>query len=138
MQNAAAVILAHPHPSGVAEVFVWPGCSAFITPSVANLPSPHIHVQSFGRFDEITDLVEETSALTLARRRRVRRASPTRLPGSRPKPAVDPLSRPVTRGKQDAIAWFLLSYHVVLAVKALRCSRRSAAALLDGVGFAEP
>jgi hypothetical protein len=30
------------------------------------------------------------------------------------------------------------TYHVVLAVKALRRSRRSAAALLYGVGFAEP
>jgi hypothetical protein len=28
-------------------------------------PSPHIHVQSFGRFDEILYLVEKTSALTL-------------------------------------------------------------------------
>jgi hypothetical protein len=25
------------------------------TPSMASQPSPHIHVQSFGRFDEITD-----------------------------------------------------------------------------------
>jgi hypothetical protein len=49
----------------------------YVTPSVANLPSPPIHGRSFGRFDEITDLVEEASALTLARRRRARRASPT-------------------------------------------------------------
>jgi hypothetical protein len=53
-------------------------------PSVANLPRPPIHGRSFGRFDGITDLVEEASALTLARRRRVRRASPTRLPNLTP------------------------------------------------------
>jgi hypothetical protein len=35
------------------------------TPSVASLPSPRILARSFGRFDEILYLVEETSALTL-------------------------------------------------------------------------
>jgi hypothetical protein len=41
--------------------------------------SRHILVPSFGRFDEITYLVEKASGLThaLARQRRVRRASPT-------------------------------------------------------------
>jgi hypothetical protein len=37
-----------------------------MTPSVANQPCPHIHVRSFGWFDEITDLVEKASDLTLA------------------------------------------------------------------------
>ena len=37
-------------------------------------PSPVIHDRSFGRFDEILYFVENASALTLARRRRVRRA----------------------------------------------------------------
>jgi hypothetical protein len=52
--------------------------------------SRYIHVPSFGRFDEITHLVEKTSDLThaLARHRRVRRASPTAtlrlLPSLRP------------------------------------------------------
>jgi hypothetical protein len=36
------------------------------TPSLAGQTSRHILVPSFGRFDEITDLVEKTSALTLA------------------------------------------------------------------------
>jgi hypothetical protein len=35
------------------------------TPSLASLPSPHIPVRSFGRFDEITYLVENSSCLTL-------------------------------------------------------------------------
>jgi hypothetical protein len=39
--------------------------SARTTPSVANLPCPHIHVRSLGRFDEITDLVEKTPGLAL-------------------------------------------------------------------------
>jgi hypothetical protein len=43
-----------------------PRSRARMTPSVANQPCPHIHVRSFGRFDEITDLVENASALTLA------------------------------------------------------------------------
>jgi hypothetical protein len=37
------------------------------TPSLASRPSPVIHDWSFDRFDEITDLVERSSALTLAR-----------------------------------------------------------------------
>jgi hypothetical protein len=37
-----------------------------MTPSLANLPGPAIHGRSFGRFDEITDFVENASALTLA------------------------------------------------------------------------
>jgi hypothetical protein len=64
------------------QFFVWPGRSGHITPSVASRPSPVIHDWSFDRFDEITDLVEKASDLTLARHRRVRRASPTRLPDS--------------------------------------------------------
>jgi hypothetical protein len=59
----------------------WPGRSGNTTPSMASRPSPPIHGRSFGRFDEITHLVENASALTLARR--VSRASPTRLPDSR-------------------------------------------------------
>jgi hypothetical protein len=34
---------------------------ANITPSKASQPGPHILVRSFGRFDEITDLVENAS-----------------------------------------------------------------------------
>jgi hypothetical protein len=41
-----------------------PNCT---TPSLASLPSSAIRGRSFGRFDEITDLVEKASALTLAR-----------------------------------------------------------------------
>jgi hypothetical protein len=67
---------------GVGIFFVWPGCSGDTTPSMARQPSPHLLVRSFDRFDEITDLVENASDLTLARRRRVRRAVPTRLPES--------------------------------------------------------
>jgi hypothetical protein len=40
------------------DMAVGAGC----WPSARSL---HIHVQSFGRFDEITDLVEKASALTL-------------------------------------------------------------------------
>ena len=40
---------------------------------MASLPSPRIPARSFDRFDEITDLVEKSSDLTLARHRRVRR-----------------------------------------------------------------
>jgi hypothetical protein len=66
-------------------------------------PSLHIHVQSFGRFDEITYLVEKTSDLTLARHPRVRRAGPTRLTDFGRKPpfigdvpgAKRPAGRPV-------------------------------------------
>ena|SRR5258708_766423 len=36
-----------------------------VSPHVSLRPSQHIHVQSFGRFDEILYLVEKTSALTL-------------------------------------------------------------------------
>jgi hypothetical protein len=43
-----------------------PRSRARVTPSLANQPCPHIHVWSFGRFDEITDLVDKASALTLA------------------------------------------------------------------------
>jgi hypothetical protein len=50
----------------------------------------------------------------------------------------DATSRAPATKKKNGFARFLLGYHVVLAVKALRCSRRNAAALLDGVGFAEP
>ncbi len=40
------------------------------------------------------------------------------------------LGAPRTNNKEEErIALFLLGYHVVLTVKALRCSRRSAAAL---------
>jgi hypothetical protein len=37
-----------------------------VTPSMASLPSPAIHGWSFGRFDEILNLVEKASALTHA------------------------------------------------------------------------
>jgi hypothetical protein len=40
-------------------------------------PSLHIHVQSFGRFDEILNLVEKTSALTLPDLERRRSSSAT-------------------------------------------------------------
>jgi hypothetical protein len=43
-----------------------PRSRARMTPSLASQPCPHIHVRSFGRFDEITDLVENSSAFTLA------------------------------------------------------------------------
>jgi hypothetical protein len=36
------------------------------TPSMASLPCPTIPGRAFGRFDEITDLVEKASALTHA------------------------------------------------------------------------
>jgi hypothetical protein len=61
-------------------LFVWPGCSGrYASASCLAASSRYIPVPSFGRFDEITHLVEKTSDLThaLARRRRVRRASPT-------------------------------------------------------------
>jgi hypothetical protein len=45
-----------------------------MTPSLASLPSPALHGWSFDRFDEMTDLVEEPSDLTLARHRQPRGA----------------------------------------------------------------
>jgi hypothetical protein len=40
---------------------------ANMTPSMASQPSPHFPVRAFGRFDEITDLVDNAADLTLAR-----------------------------------------------------------------------
>jgi hypothetical protein len=49
------------------------------TPSVASLPIPPIQGRSFGRFDEITDLVENASDLTLARHKLITTEQHTQL-----------------------------------------------------------
>jgi hypothetical protein len=86
IRNGDHVInLANIHLEYAAAILRRPGRSGDITPSMARLPSSAIRGRSFGRFDEILYLVEKTSALTLARHRRVRRASPIRLSDSRRK-----------------------------------------------------
>jgi hypothetical protein len=65
---------------GVGFGFSPTGSPARMTPSLASQPCPHIHVWLFGRFDEITDLIENASALTLAPRSWRGSAEPPRRP----------------------------------------------------------
>jgi hypothetical protein len=62
--TAALRVIRHfvPHPFGVALQAIYDAARRGL-PSLR--PGLHIHVQSFGRFDEIVDLVEKASALTL-------------------------------------------------------------------------
>jgi hypothetical protein len=76
-----------------------PRCPGFTTPSMASQPSPAIHGRPFVRFDEITDLVEKAPDLTLARRRRVKGATSTRLPDPRHNRPSRPLRPPCRNGK---------------------------------------